>query len=293
MTGAGTDAGLSVASLHVYPVKSLGGIAVADGWLGPCGLQDDRRWVVTDPDGTFLTQRQIPSMALVSVAWSPRPAPDGAGGLVLSRPGHGALAVPVPPAGAARHPVRVWRDTVPTVDAGQAAAGWLTAVLGRPCRLAYLHDVAARPADPDHAPPGSVVGFADGFAVLVTTTESLAALNRDLPPPVPPLPMNRFRPNIVLTGAPAWAEDEWRLLAVGQARILIVKPCSRCVMTTIDQHSADIPHPQEPLRTLARTRRAKGGVMFGQNAVVVRPGRIAAGDPVTVLEQGPSNLLPA
>jgi uncharacterized protein len=279
----GESSGARVAALHVYSVKSLGGVALPDGWLNPCGLEDDRRWLVVDPDGGFLTQRQIARMALVAVV-------RRAGGLVLSLPGHGARDVPVPPADRRPVTVRIWHDSVPAVDAGDGAAAWLTAALGRPCRLVYLHDTDARPADPAYAPAGSRVGFADGFAVLVTTGASLAALNADLPEPVP---MDRFRPNLVLEGVPAWTEDTWRLIAVGQALLRIVKPCSRCVMTTIDQKTADSPDPREPLRTLARTRRARGGVMFGQNAAVVQPGRIAVGDPVTVLERGPSNLVPA
>ncbi|MBB2202515.1 MOSC domain-containing protein [Gluconacetobacter tumulisoli] len=277
------DQDLRVSALHVYPVKSLGVITVAEGWLGPCGLDDDRRWLVVDPDGGFLTQRQIARMALVAVGRQP-------GGLTLAMPGHSTLAVDVPPADAVRQPVRVWGDTVPAVDAGLAAADWLSAVLGRPCRLVYLHDTSARPADPAYAPPGSTVGFADGFAALLATPESLAALNDALPAPVP---MDRFRPNIVISGATPWAEDEWRLVAIGQAVLRIVKPCSRCIMTTIDQQTARIPDPREPLQTLSRTRRAKGGVMFGQNAAVIRPGRIAVGDPVMVMERGASNLLPA
>ncbi|ACI50935.1 MOSC domain containing protein [Gluconacetobacter diazotrophicus PA1 5] len=290
MEGGADPSGVRVASLHVYSVKSLGGVTVPDGWLGPCGLEDDRRWLVTDPDGGFLTQRQVARMALVAVTRRP-------GGLVLSLPregtgqgtGQGGLDVAIPPADGRRVTVRVWRDSVPAVDAGDGAAAWLTAALGRPCRLAYLHDTGARPADPAYAPAGSTVGFADGFAVLVATGASLAALNAELPAPVP---MDRFRPNLVLAGVPAWAEDTWRLIAVGPALLRIVKPCSRCVITTIDQATASVPDPREPLRTLGRLRRAKGGVMFGQNAAVVRPGRIAVGDAVTVLERGPSNLLP-
>ncbi|WP_246376286.1 MOSC domain-containing protein [Gluconacetobacter aggeris] len=272
-----------VVALHVHPVKSLGGIAVSAGLLGPCGLEDDRRWMVTDPDGAFLTQRQQARMALVTVA-------RGTDGLVLAMEGHGAHAVARPPVDGTRRIVRVWKDSVPAVDAGDAAAAWLGAALGRPCRLVYLHDTGARPADPAFAPPGATVGFADGFAVLLASRASLDALNRDLPSPVP---MDRFRPNLVLEGAAPWAEDGWRLLAVGEALLRVVKPCSRCIMTTIDQRTAESPDPREPLATLARTRRARGGVMFGQNAVVVRPGRIAVGDGVRVLEEGPSNLLPA
>lgn len=282
VAGASMVSVARVVALHVHPVKSLGGIAVAEGGLGPCGLEDDRRWMVIDPDGGFLTQRQLPRMALVTVARHP-------GGLVLAQAGHGAHAVALPPADGARRMVRVWRDNVPAVDAGDAVAAWLAVVLGRPCRLVYLHDAGARLADPAFAPLGATVGFADGFAVLVASRESLAALNGDLPAPVP---MDRFRPNLVLEGAAAWAEDGWRVLAVGEALLRIVKPCSRCIMTTIDQRTADIPDPREPLATLARTRRALGGVMFGQNAAVIRPGRIAVGDDVRVLEEGPSNLLP-
>ncbi len=281
MARAGGSGVASVAELLIYPVKSLAGDTHATAPVEPTGLAGDRRWMVIDPAGRFITQREHPGMALLH----PRLAGNA---LVLSAPGMAELVVPLAHGGTAR-PVTVWRDTVPAHDAGDTAAAWLTAAIGPRCRLVHLADQAARPLRPDFArDTREVVSFADGFPLLLASLTSLADLNGRLARPVP---MSRFRPNLVVTDAPAWAEDSWRRVRIGTAIFRVAKPCDRCVMTTIDQRTGLQPDGHEPLRTLATFRRDhKGGIMFGQNLVPEQCGVIAVGDVVQVIEAGAPNV---
>ncbi|EHH67098.1 MOSC domain-containing protein [Gluconobacter morbifer] len=263
---------LRIESLHKYPVKSCHRISPDHLSFEPWGAAGDRQWGVFDPDGVFLTQRAHPVMARIGVQV------DGAG-LVLQCAGQSDLAVAVP-AGAERS-VRVWGDDMPAVDAGEGAAHWLSQVIGHPCRLAYMASPAtARPRLYDGN--GFHVSFADEFPVLVCTTASLADLNTHLASPVP---MTRFRPNVVIAGAEPWEEDSWTRLRIGTVELRLVKPCPRCGVTTVDQESGALPDRREPLRALAEFRKQPGGVMFGQNAVVDVPGMMRVGDEVTVLER--------
>lgn len=274
---------IRLARLRLYPVKGLRGYDCESLELERCGFVGDRRWMVTDPDGMFLTQRQVPAMARIDARCVP-------GGLGLAAESQGGIEIPLPGPNAERLDVTVWRDTVPAVLADSAAAAWLSAVLGRPCRLVHMVDPAARPVDPDYARPDDRVSFADGFPVLLTSETSLADLNTRLAAPIPIL---RFRPNLMVSGSTAWAEDRWRRIRIGEAIFRIAKPCSRCIVTTTDQETGERPVPDEPLRTLGTFRRARGGVMFGQNLVPETLGRVAVGDAAAVLEEGPTNLLPA
>ena len=162
--------------------------------------------------------------------------------------------------------VQVWQDRVAARDAGDAAAAWLTDALGTPCRLVHLADPAARPLPAGHAAaPGEAVSFADGFPLLLANTASLDAVNARLAAPVP---MLRFRPNLVVSGAAPWAEDSWRRIRIGDVVLRVAKPCERCIMTTIDPQTATRPHGNDPLRTMARFRRdTSGRILFGQNLV--------------------------
>ncbi len=201
----------------------------------------------------------------------------------------GGVHVPAPAPDAPRGQVTVWRSTLPATDAGDAAAHWLSAVLGQPCRLVYMHDTGARPINPAYAAAGETVSFADGYPVLLTSLGSLDDLNGRLARPVP---ISRFRANIVVGGAAAWAEDCWRLVRIGEAVFRVVKPCDRCTVTTIDQQTGLRPDRTEPLRTLGRFRHDGRGIMFGQNLVPTILGRIATGDPVEVLDAGAPNVVP-
>jgi uncharacterized protein YcbX len=271
----------SLAELHIYPVKSLGGDAHDAATVEPGGLAGDRRWMVTDPKGRFMSQREHHGMALLRA----RLAGEA---LVLSAPGMAELVVPAALGSVAR-PVTIWRDTVAAFDAGDTAAAWLTAAIGPRCRLVHLAHPAARPLRADFAQDEcEVVSFADGFPLLLASLASLANLNRRLAQPVA---MSRFRPNLVVAGAPAWAEDGWRRIRIGTAVFRVAKPCERCVMTTIDQRTGLQPDGHEPLRTLARFRRDRtGGIMFGQNLVPEQCGAVTAGDAVEVIETGPPNV---
>ena len=271
---------LTVDAIRIYPVKALRGYALAASEVAIWGLDHDRRWMVVQPDGRFLTQRELPAMARIGTEAT-------AHVLTLADDAGNRLQIPVPAAAAERRQVQVWRDQVPALDAGPESAAWLSARLGLPCGLVYLDDPRARPVDPTYAMPDDRAVFSDGFPVLLANTASLAALNAALPNPID---MGRFRPNVVMTGAAPWAEDCWRRIRIGEVVFRIAKPCARCVVTTVDQITGERPDKSEPLRTLGRMRRAAGGVMFGQNLIPDGPGRIAVGDSIEILEAGESNV---
>ena len=268
-------------SIHIYPVKALRGISVQAATVEACGLQGDRRWMVVDAAGRYLTQRDLPGMARILAAPAAGDAMDGA--IVLSMHGADPLHVPVPIA-ACPAPVMVWRDRVPARSAGEDAAAWLTAALGRPCRLVHLSDPAARPVDPRHGGPGDRVSFADGFPLLVVNTASLDDLNARLAQPVP---IARFRSNLVVSGTVPWAEDGWQRLHVGRIAFRAVKPCTRCVVITTDQDTGARAPDREPLHTLASFRGdADRRALFGQNLVPDTLGQIAVGMPVAAQPGG-------
>jgi uncharacterized protein len=277
--------GPAVDDIRVYPVKALRGYALPASDVALWGLEHDRRWMVVKPDGRFLTQRELPPMACIS-------AHTTGEALTLAADGGDGLRVQVPAPRAERRQVQVWSDQVPALDAGDEAAAWLSARLGLACGLVYLDDPRARPVDPAYGTPEDRALFSDGFPVLLTNAASLAALNAALPEPID---MTRFRPNVVIKGAPAWAEDRWRRIRIGQVVFRVAKPCARCVVTTVDQTTGERPNKSEPLRTLGRIRRTASGVMFGQNLIPDGLGRIAVGDTVEILEAGETNvpLLPA
>ena len=273
--------GASLAELWIYPVKSLAGGSHDVAEVHRCGLAQDRRWMVVDAAGRFMTQREHPRMALLHAAIQEDV-------LTLRAPCRVPLTVTPGPAVASRV-VSLWRDAVSVAECGAEAAAWLTAALGLPCRLVHLAETRARKLRADHARgEGEVVSLADGFPVLLASRASLADLNARLARPVK---MSRFRPNLVIEGAPAWAEDTWRRLRIGTATFRVSKPCDRCIMTTIDQDTGERPEANEPLRTLGRFRRdTTGKIMFGQNLVPENAGEIHAGDIVTLTEIGPPNV---
>ena len=265
---------ISIASLFVYPVKSCRGMAVMQAQLTPRGLQYDREWMVVSPDGRFITQREEPRLALVGTALQEDH-------LELSAPGLPTLAVPLQRyAREAAVEVTVWRDRVQAFDEGHAAASWLGAHLRRDVRLVRFDDARQRPTDPAWSRGfAGTSAFADGYPVLVLSQASLDDLNSRLPSP---LPVDRFRPNLYLGGCAPYAEDAIDALASQHVRLRIVKPCTRCVITTTDQ-ATGAPQGDEPLRTL-KTYRWDGalrGVTFGQNAIVERPGRLEVGTRLT------------
>lgn len=267
---------ITVASLHVYPVKGLKGVELSEARCTERGIEHDRRWMVVDREGEFLSQREHPKMATV---WTD--LEDGA--LILSAPDCDAVEVPIERDRPAPLKVRVWNSVCDAAPASQAADAWLSDYLGLECRLVFMPDRSRRYSNPAFAGEGKEVGFADGYAYLVTGEASLADLNARLAANGhPALPMNRFRPNIVVRGAAAFAEDGWRNIRVGEAVLRAAKPCGRCQVTTTDQATGEIRGP-EPLATLSTYRESREfGVMFGMNFVTLRGGRIRVGDAVAL-----------
>lgn len=269
-------------AIHLYPVKALAGAAPDTAVVEPWGLAGDRRWMLVDADGKFVTQRPRPQLALATAEY----APDG--GIRVTAPGMPELSVAVPEPGAGGTvPVEVWRSKLDAVHAGPAAAEWFSAYLGVDVTLVHMDDPAhRRPVDPEFSRPGDTVTFADGFPLLITTTSSLNALNSLIAQgdhaDEGPLPMNRFRPNVVVAGTAPWAEDDWRRIRIGEVTFRVVKPCSRCVVTTTDQRTGE--RGKEPLRTLSRHRRTDDNLLFGTNLIPEGRGTIRLGDPFEVLD---------
>jgi uncharacterized protein YcbX len=267
-------------SIHVHPVKAFRGQSPAEAVVEPWGLAGDRRWVLIDDGGKVVTQRQHPRLALAAAELLP------GGGIRLSAPGREPVSVPVPePIGTTT--LDIFGDKVEAILADHAAHEWCSEYLGADVRLLHMDDPAARrPIDQEFARPGETVSFADGYPLLVTTLASLNALNSLIAQGdhahEGPLPMNRFRPNVVVAGTTPWAEDDWSRIAIGEVTFRVAKMCGRCVVTTTDQESTE--RGKEPLRTLARHRRFGSDLAFGQNLVPESPGTVRVGDPVTVLE---------
>ena len=272
-----------ISSLHVYPVKSLRGTDTEQAVVEPWGLAGDRRWMLVDAAaGTAVTQREQPSLTRVEA----RLAPAGTSGVVLRVPGRAPLHVPAPPPGPLET-VRLFSDKVEVLPAGSAADELLSAWLGAAVRLVHLDEPAVRrPVDPDYALPGETVSLADAYPLLLTATASLDALNSLIAAgdraEEGPLPMNRFRPSVVVDGTEAWAEDGWRRIRIGDVPFRVARPCARCVVTTTDQNTGG--RGREPLRTLGRHRNIDSGLLFGQNLVPEGPGTLHAGDALTVVE---------
>jgi uncharacterized protein YcbX len=286
---------LRVTALYVYPVKSCRGLAVNSAVVDARGFAGDRRFMVVDAQGQFLTQRAHPRMALIETALT-------AGNLTLSCPNHGSVSVslsgfrsPVSgidsPVSALRSPVSsvsVWKDMVTADDCGDAPAQWLGDFLGLSCRLVRAGRAYSRPIPRRKIPAGldvpgdspHEVSFADAFPFLVISEESLANLNARLDSP---LPMDRFRPNLVVAGGAPYSEDTWSRFRIGEVVFHGATRCGRCVVTTTDQRTAE--RAQEPLRTLATYRcDAEGTVMFGRNLIhETKAGRVSVGDAVELL----------
>lgn len=265
-----------IASLHIYPVKSCRGIDLASARMTGTGLEWDRRWMMVDDKGKFVTQRTHPLLTTIATAIT-----DGQ--LELSAASHPTLVVDSRSDGTA-HPVRVWSDDCSGIDAGDEAADWLARVLGARLRLLRMDDEVIRLADSRYA--GSrpqPVSFTDGYPVLLTSVESLADLNRRLPAPIP---MNRFRPNVVIEGVQAYAEDAMAAFRSGAVALRGVKHCTRCINTTTDQFDGRRDAASEPLKTLRTYRYDKvlRGVAFGQNCVVAEGvgEMLVAGAPLTI-----------
>ncbi|WP_330177174.1 MOSC domain-containing protein [Streptomyces sp. NBC_01498] len=286
-------------SLRVHPVKSVGGFTADSAFVEPWGLAGDRRWALVDMSDRAVTQREQPRLALARAVSSPD------GGIVVRAPGREPLEVARPSgdgsstdaagAGVDRpRPalpgdgvvVNLFGTKVDAVLADTRAGDWFSRHLGVEVRLIHLGDPAhARPADPRYARAGETVSLADSNPLLVVSLSSLDALNSLVAQGdhayEGPLPMNRFRPNLVVAGTAPWAEDAWRRITVGEVTFRVTKPCARCVITTVDQETGR--RGKEPLRALARHRRFDGKLLFGQHLTPENTGTVRVGDPVTIV----------
>jgi uncharacterized protein len=250
-----------LSALHVYPIKSCRGIQLDAARLTPTGLADDRHWMLVRPSGRFVTQRELPRMALIATALDPLR-------MTLTAPGSSPLTVSREQSGEPTA-VTVWGFTGRGIDCGEEAARWFTSFLGTPLRLMRFDASAPRECSADWTGDvRAVTEFSDGFPILVISRASLAELNSRLPKA---LPMERFRPNLVIEGVEAYDEDRIHELRADGVAIRIVKPCTRCAITTTEQSTGER-DGVEPLATLKTYRfdAALRGVMFGQNAIIVR-----------------------
>ncbi|WP_368497365.1 MOSC domain-containing protein [Marinobacter sp. 2_MG-2023] len=262
---------VKVHSLHIYPVKSLTGIQVSSLEMDDFGPKGDRRWMVVDTDRNFVTQRATPELAKITTSVSDA-------GVNIHIPGEGDFALK---ATGEELRVLVWRDWVKAQEGESDASEALSRFCGKDLRFVYMPDSSFRRVDAGRVTEYRRVGFADGFPFLITSLASLKELNGRLEVPVD---MRRFRPNIVVEGAAAWQEDRWCELLIGEQRFSIVKPCSRCVLTTVDPDTGVKDPGLQPLRMLSSYRKTVDGVIFGQNAINELPGVIHVGDSITAIE---------
>jgi uncharacterized protein YcbX len=266
---------LHLSGLYRYPLKSAAGEALHETTLDALGVQGDRRWMVVDAEtGRFLTQRLLAQMTQLQARWLDRTH------LQLSAPGMANLPVAVPDTEAPLRGVTIWRDSLQVPDAGDQAAQWLSQFLGRACRLVQVSEPRARQVDTAYAEVGDKVAFADGFPLLLIGQASLDDLSARVGRP---LPMLRFRPNLVVSGSEPYAEDSWKRIRIGELEFRVVKGCSRCIMTTLDPSSGERSADREPLTTLKTYREREGEVYFGQNLIACGEGSLTVGMPVEVL----------
>ncbi len=263
---------MHLSHLYLYPIKSSAPLEVERARVEPRGLQHDRRWLVVDSEGRFLTGRQLPRMTLI------RALPDS-DGLTLSAPGMPSLKVPFPQTDS-RMPVSVWKSEVAARPAGAAADAWLSEFLQQSARLVHMDTGVSRLITSAQAQAGDEVSFADAFPLLLISRAALDGLNMRLAKPVS---MLRFRPNLVVDNAPAHAEDAWKRIRIGGVEFDVAKACTRCVFTTVDPQRGECDPDGEPLRTLMDYRRTDDGVTFGQNLIPRSIGSVHAGDRVEVL----------
>jgi uncharacterized protein len=265
---------MRLSSLHLYPLKSAAGVAVDTLEVVPRGPRDDRRWLVVDVDGRFVTARQLSEMVLIR-------AEATGDGLRLSAPGLDRIDVAPPSPDGPRLRVSVWKDSVDALAADARADAWLSAFLKRPVRLAHMDAAAQRAVDPEYAQPGDEVSFADGYPLLAISQAALDGLNARLVEAGRALvEMAQFRPNLVVADAAAHAEDDWKRVRIGEIEFDAVKCCTRCVFTTVDPITGRRRDDGEPLNILKGYRRTPAGIIFGMNLIPRGIGTLRIGDAV-------------
>jgi len=260
-----------VSELAIYPVKSFAQITLTESRVDNFGLENDRRWMVVDQKGKFITQRQQSRMCLIEVELL-------SGGIKLTAPEMSSLIVKIPSSSSSIN-VTVWGDQCQGLECGDEVANWLSEFLTVKCQLVYFAEDEIRQVDQTFAQEHDRTAFSDGFPILLISQSSLEDLNSKLNVAVP---MKRFRPNLVVSGCNAFDEDSWSLLRIGDLVLRVVKPCSRCVIPSINTDTGE--RGPEPTKTLITYRRRDNKIFFGQNIIANSPGFIRVGDSVEVLE---------
>lgn len=267
---------LTVTQLHIYPVKSLAGISLTTSKVEARGLQYDRRWMLIDDQNLFLSQRKFPEMALLQPSIA-----DGNMTIAHKNNRVAPLSFSLEASMGDAIPVTVWDDTCPAREVSKEASGWFSEVLGTSCQLVKMPESSVRPADPKFAiSVEDKVSFADGYPVLMFDEASLDLLAEKSGQDIP---ADRFRANIIFRGGHAHIEDELKTFEINGLTYHGVKPCSRCIMTTIDQQKGAIAD-KEPLKSLATYRRVDNKIKFGQNVIPPGHGTIRLGDVIHVKE---------
>jgi len=262
---------LTLSEINIYPVKSFAGISLDAVQLDRFGPAGDRRWMLVDESGVAITQRDQSRLALVKT--------ELCDSHLDLRFGDDQMQIPVPDEQAKRCSVQVWDDHVTAIDGGDEVANWLALRLELKCRLVYIPDDSVRLVDSNYAKAGETVGFADAFPLLLISQASLDDLNSRLETPVP---MNRFRPNLVVSGCEPFAEDSWKQIRIGEVEFDVAKPCDRCVMPSIDQQTGE--KDRNINRVLASFRRRDGKIYFGQNLLYRGTGILRLSSPIEVIE---------
>lgn len=266
---------MEVQDIFIYPVKSLGGIRCRQANALQRGFQYDRRLMLIDETGTFITQRIEHRLALLSTQVN-----ESAVTIFHKQNPQEQLSIPLVTPTGTKLSVSIWDDRVSALSVSEEADEWFTRFLGRACKLVLMPEDGQRPVDVRYAEHEEHVSFADAFPFLLIGQGSLDDLNSRLDQPVP---MNRFRPNLVVSGAAPFEEDSWARIQIGEVEFKVAKPCARCILTTVDQNTAI--KGKEPLLTLSTYRKQNNKILFGQNLIALSEGIIRENDPVTILSR--------
>jgi hypothetical protein len=261
-----------LSAINIYPVKSCRGIALKTSHIDTWGLKYDRNWMVVNAEGGFLTQRKYPQMALIETELNPD-------ALLLRAPNMPELRIPLSVQSGDKLDVTVWNDHCQAIDQGTEAADWLSNYMGLKCRLVRIRENHTRLADPHYTPQPTQVSFADDYPLMLISEASLTDLNARL---AEPLPMNRFRPNLVVAGCEPYAEDKWRTMQIGEVMFEVVKPCARCAIINTNQTTSS--RGKQPMVKLATYRRVRNKILFGQHLTHTGLGKVQLGDAVKVFK---------
>ncbi|NQV42030.1 MAG: MOSC domain-containing protein [Candidatus Marinimicrobia bacterium] len=259
--------------ISIYPIKSCSGIHLQCSQVLDRGFPHDRRWLLIDQEGQFISQRSTPLLGQIKISLN-------SDRLQVTTPGNDPLSLDLKHQSKVRRKAMIWKDKVDGLWVGQESDDWFSDVLGQQVHLIHMNDKVHRPLIKKNLPQDRSfeVSFADGYPYLLTSQASLDDLNSRLSNPVP---MDRFRANLVVSGFDAFAEDGWKRIRIGDVDFMVVKPCARCQVTTIDQETGA--SSKEPLKTLATYRKQDGKVMFGMNLIALSAGSVNLNDPVTII----------